>query len=144
METLNYFCQVPDLQPICATDGAGGLDLRSDRFIRIEKGDSITVGTGIHVEIPDNHVGLLCLRSSMGVKGLKLANQIGVIDSDYRGELMVTLESTSATHIDIDRGERIVQLVVLPQPRMYIQEVGLGDMWETERGDGGYGSTGKL
>ena len=144
METLSYFCQAPDLRPIAATDGAGGLDLRCDRFVRIERGESICVGTGIHVEIPDDHVGLLCLRSSMGIKGLKLANQIGVIDSDYRGEVMVTLESTSEEHIDIDRGERIVQLVVLPQPRMFIQEVGLGEMWETERGTGGYGSTGRV
>jgi dUTP pyrophosphatase len=143
METLSYFCQAPDLRPIHATDGSAGLDLRSDRFIRISKGEVIRVGTGIHVEIPDDHVGLLCLRSSLGIKGIKLANQIGVIDCDYRGEIMVYLESTSDEPIDIDRGQRIVQLVVLPQPRMFIKEVELGDMWETERGDGGFGSTGE-
>ena len=143
METLSYFCVAPDLRPIHATDGSAGLDLRSDRFIRISKGEVIRVGTGIHVEIPDNHVGLLCLRSSLGIKGIKLANQIGVIDCDYRGEIMVYLESTFDKPIDIDRGQRIVQLVVLPQPRMFITEVELGDMWETERGDGGFGSTGE-
>ena len=143
MDTLKFFCIAPDLRPKIATSGSAGLDLRADKWTTIEKGQQVKVATGVIAEIPNGYVGLLIPRSSLGAKGLKLVNTIGVIDSDYRGEIMAIVENTSDVPFDIDRGERFVQLVVVPCPQMNIEEVELDNLSYTERGDGGFGSTGK-
>lgn len=143
MNTLKFFCYAPDLCPKIATSGSAGLDLRADKWTTIEKGQHVKISTGVVVEIPDGYVGFLLPRSSLGAKGLKLVNTIGVIDSDYRGEIMAIVENISDVPFDIDRGERFVQLVVVPCPQMKIEEVELNNLSDTERGDGGFGSTGK-
>ena len=117
--------------------------MRADKWTTIEKGQQVQIDTGVIAEIPEGYVGLLIPRSSLGAKGLRLVNTIGVIDSDYRGEIMAIVENTSDVPFTIDRGERFVQLVVVPCPYMKVEEVELGNLSETERGDGGFGSTGK-
>lgn len=107
----------------------------------LEPGERKTFGTGITVAIPQGHVGLLFARSSLGVKrGLDPANAVGVIDADYRGEVMVCLRNTIGQRATIGEGERVVQLVVLPVNLTPWVEAETLD--GTERGTGGFGSTG--
>jgi dUTP pyrophosphatase len=102
------------------------------------------VGTGIAVEIPEGYVGLVTVRSSMGREGVSLANSVGIVDSDYRGELILNLYNHSYVHADgfgVSAGERIGQLVVVPAPTFDLTEV--DSLSTTERGEGGFGSTGR-
>lgn len=123
--------------PEAATDGSAGLDL----YVNSINGDSI--GTGVHVEIPLNHVGLLMPRSSWGVKGFKLANTVGVIDSDYRGEIMLIRDPhPTKGWLSIREGDKIAQLVVVPCVTACYQCNELSDLSHTKRGSGGFGSTG--
>ena len=102
---------------------------------------TLIVGTGVKVAIPEGYVGLLFVRSSLGIKRhLDLANGTGVIDSDYRGEIKVCLRNTGPTHQYVKRGDRICQLVIVPVHLNPWVEVDTLD--ETERGEGGIGSTG--
>lgn len=137
--------------PTQATVGSAGFDIRACLFdeetgekitkIRVPVGGKVKIHTGLAFQLPENHVMLIFPRSSMGVKkGLMLSNTTGVLDSDYRGECLLFVKNTSDEPIEIEDGERIAQLVVLQYPTMtYIQVDELGD---TERADGGFGSTG--
>lgn len=123
--------------PEIATDGSAGLDL----YVNSMNGD--TIGTGVHVEIPVNHVGLLVPRSSWGVKGFKLANTVGVIDSDYRGEIMLVRDPhPTKGWLAIREGDKVAQLVVVPCVTSAYQCDQLSDLSTTKRGSGGFGSTG--
>lgn len=135
------------VMPFYATPGAAAMDLSA-----VCPGGSITlapmeralVPTGIAIELPDaDHVALLFARSSLGMKrGLSLPNGVGVIDSDYRGEIYVALVNLSGEAVEICTGERIAQLAVMPIARVTPVEVkALG---ETARGEGGFGSTGGI
>lgn len=113
-----------------------------ERGIRIPPGESQMISTGIAVEIPEGYVGLLFGRSGLGCKlNLRPANCVGVIDSDYRGEIKVCLYNDSANHAYIENGTRIAQLVIVPCLLLEMEEVDELDV--TERGAGGFGSTGK-
>jgi dUTP pyrophosphatase len=103
-------------------------------------------GTGIAVEIPTGHVGLLFPRSSItkAPSGVSLKNSVGVIDSNYRGEILVRFEKptheTYGVNIPVV-GDKIAQLIILPYPTVHFEEV--QELSDTNRGDGGFGSTGK-
>jgi dUTP pyrophosphatase len=99
------------------------------------------LGTGIAVEIPTGNVGLVFIRSSVGKSGVSLANSVGVIDSDYRGEIKLLLVYTAGNggHY-IRKGQAIAQLVVIPV--LPVELVQVDALSPTERGDGGFGSTG--
>lgn len=98
--------------------------------------------TGLAFEVPDGHVMLIFSRSGMGFKhDIRLANCVGVIDSDYRGEVMVKLTRDTGEAFSIVRGQRIAQALVLPLPRVQFEEV--DRLSPTARGAGGFGSTGK-
>lgn len=131
--------------PSRATEGSAGADLyavcESD-FIEIPAHETVLIHTGLAFEIPDGFVGLVFARSSLGTKrGLAPANKVGVIDSDYRGEVMVSLHNHTNMLQQIDNGERIAQLVIVPFLKAdFILSDELDD---TERGAGGFGSTGK-
>ena len=135
--------------PAHASQGAAGLDLRADSLQRATEyyaGEADTIGTGVHVAIPAGHVGLLFLRSSLAKRGFRLANGVGVIDSDYRGEIKVALyySPQGMQPGTIAPGERIAQLVVLPCPALeVIGEPDIDALGSTVRGDGGFGSTGR-
>jgi dUTP pyrophosphatase len=131
-----------------ATNGSAGIDLYC-AYTEQPFGDPLVVHTGIRVAIPEGHVGLLIPRSSLHQRGWQLANTVGVIDSDYRGEILVKLVPAVQPQISMQGqylypppiGERIAQLVIVPCPKLDIVEVDKLD--ETERGDGGFGSTGR-
>lgn len=100
------------------------------------------IHTGIAVRIPEGYTGLVCARSGLACKrSLAPANKVGVIDPDYRGEIMVALHDHSDLPATIRGGERIAQLLIVPCPQCEIAEVASLD--DTARGSGGFGSTGK-
>lgn len=129
--------------PAYGSAAAAGADLYAvtDTTITIGAGQTVLVHTGLAVEIPAGFVGLVCARSGLATKqGLAPANKVGVIDADYRGEVMVALHNHSGEARTIDHGERIAQLVLVPYlTAVYEQADSLTD---TVRGDGGFGSTG--
>lgn len=128
--------------PSYATDGAGCFDIRATANAVIDARKQSTIPTGLAFEIPPGHAMLVYSRSGHGFKhGLRLANGTGIIDSDYRGELMVALRNDSDTPYLVSEGERIAQAMIVPLPKVIFAEV--AELSETERGDGGLGSTGK-
>lgn len=138
---------IPDaVLPSYATPGSNGLDFTATGVVYKE--DIIEVRTGIAVEIPEGYVGLLFPRSSITKKNFMLANSVGVIDSDYRGEINFNfrlIPETSSSNIfkyqkSYKQGERIGQLVIIQAPKIEIEEV--KDLSDTVRGTGGYGSSG--
>jgi len=133
--------------PTIATPGSAGMDLRADfdaASLTIEPGERAPVPTGIAIEIAMPGVaGFLYSRSGLGAKhGLTVAQGVGVIDPDYRGEIVVWLLNTSKTSKTITRHERIAQLVLAPVITPIITPV--DDLGETTRGDGGFGHTGTV
>ena len=126
--------------PAYAHEGDAGMDLRAAEQYAIKPGDSAKVKTGIAVQIPDGCVGLVFPRSGLGSKGLTMRNAVGVVDSGYRGEVMAALWNTTRADWVIYPGDRIAQLVIVPFARCEIEEAESLD--DTDRGEGGYGSTG--
>ncbi len=133
------------IMPTRGSDGAAGMDLYAcmDAPVTLEPRGLYKIQTGIAIALPDkNTVGLIFARSGLGVKhGISLSNAVGVIDSDYRGELTVGLCNLSDKPYRIQPGERFAQLVVMPVLGLPLEEV--DDLGETDRGTGGFGSTGK-
>ena len=132
--------------PVRGTPGSAGLDLRAvlDEPMTLPPGALVSVPTGIAIGLPSpDTVGLVFARSGLAVKhGIGLSNGVGVIDSDYTGEIRVGLINQSAVPYDLHPGERIAQLVVMPICRPELVEA--DPLEETERGAGGFGSTGRL
>ncbi|MGE8549279.1 MAG: dUTP diphosphatase [Acinetobacter calcoaceticus] len=131
--------------PSYATAGSAGLDLRAcvDEAIDIEPGQTVLVKTGMAIYIHDvNFAGLILPRSGLGHKhGIVLGNLVGLIDSDYQGELMVSVWNRSQTAFSLEPGERLAQYVLVPVVQAQFDIV---DEFEaTERGAGGFGHTGK-
>ncbi len=129
--------------PTYGSSYAAGADLYSciDSAIVIEPGQTVLVPTGLAMELPIGFAGLIYARSGLASKkGLAPANKVGVIDSDYRGEVMVALHNHSQAAAAIEPGERIAQLVITPYIQGIFNEVDVLD--DTERGTGGFGSTG--
>lgn len=127
--------------PLQASEGAAGLDLYADADTIIPGSSIVLVGTGTKVSIPSGFFGLLAIRSSLGAKGISLANGIGIIDSDYRGEVKVAIHNLMPDSVTLPEGIRIAQLVVVPFATVSLHEVCAFDV--TERGEGGFGSTGR-
>jgi dUTP pyrophosphatase len=130
------------ITPTRGSPNSAGLDLYADADVLVSSGASVMLGTGIAIEIPMNHVGLVAIRSSVGKAGVALANSVGVIDSDYRGELKLCLTYTAGSggHY-IRKGQAIAQLIVTPYHHVELVEVDA--LSTTDRGAGGFGSTGK-
>ena len=130
------------ITPTYGSTDAAGADLYALDSAVIFSGETKLIHTGIAVEIPHGYVGLIYARSGLATKrGLAPANKVGVIDSDYRGELMVSLYNQSGKTESINRGERIAQLVITPF--LQVEYELSDDLSSTERGAGGFGSTGK-
>lgn len=130
--------------PMRATDGSAGMDLYAciDEPVTLAPGELAVVPTGIAIELPDNGcAAFLYARSGLGVKhGICLSNGVGVIDSDYRGEICAGLCNISNEPYTINPDERICQMVIAPVLLPQITEV--SELGDTERGEGGFGSTG--
>jgi dUTP pyrophosphatase len=128
-------------QPKQATSGAAGFDLYMPEAGYIGPGEKVTVGLGFATAIPEGFVGFLMPRSGVGSeKTLELANTIGGMDDDYRGEWLATLRVKDGQAFSWEAGARILQFLVVPIPKITLEIV--ADLDETERGEGGYGSTG--
>lgn len=130
-------------RPVRATDSSAGLDLSLEEDV-VVRGGSITVANlPYRVAIPHGYVGVLALRSSIGARGITIPNSVGIIDSDYRGPLKLTLTALPGTDpVTLRAGERVAQLVILPAvfPEPVEADVNAD---ETQRGEGGFGSTGQ-
>lgn len=121
---------------------AAGADLYSVEELTILPGETKLVHTGLAMEIPVGYGGFIFARSGLATKrGLAPANKVGVIDADYRGEIMVALYNHSATEQTVEKGERVAQLVIMPFLAAEYFEV--EELSDTERGTGGFGSSGR-
>lgn len=130
--------------PAYGSDDAAGADLRAltDGPVTIAPGETVMLHTGLAFAIPQGYVGLVCARSGMaGKRGLAPANKVGVIDADYRGELMVALHNHGSVPQVVEDGDRVAQLVIVPY--LTAQFAQADELDGTRRGDGGFGSTGK-
>ena len=127
------------------TSGSSGFDLFSDRDVVIQPGEVRMVGTNIYLEIPYGYEGQIRARSSLAMKGLFVANGVGTVDSDYRGEIMVLLYNSTIEPWDIDKGDSIAQVVFAPVATdIVLKEVPNAEsLTRTDRGSGGFGSTGR-
>lgn len=129
--------------PTRAHAGDAGLDLYASEAAHIGPGERWSVGTGVAVEVPDGHAGLVLPRSGLAKKhGIALVNAPGLIDSGYRGELRVLLLNTDpAETFRVEPGDRIAQLVIVPIA--LAEPVEAEALAESTRGDGGFGSSGR-
>ncbi|MDD5807691.1 MAG: dUTP diphosphatase [Oscillospiraceae bacterium] len=132
--------------PTTGSQYAAGYDLYAcldgDGVVTIPPHHTVRVGSGIAVALPEGTFGAVFARSGLASKeGLRPANCVGVVDCDYRGECMVAVHNDSDTDRTIHDGDRIAQMVLLPYLPMEFEEV--GELPETARGAGGFGSTGK-
>ena len=131
--------------PAYATSGSAGLDLRAclDEAVQIKPGETILVKTGMAIYIEDpNFAGLILPRSGLGHKhGIVLGNLVGLIDSDYQGELMVSVWNRSQTVFTLEPGERLAQYVLVPVVQAQFEQV--NEFTASERGTGGFGHTGQ-
>lgn len=131
--------------PSRGTQGSAGLDLCAciDSPLTLNGGDTALIPTGIAIALPSANYGAFVFpRSGIAVKhGIGLLNSVGVIDSDYRGEIMVGVINQKKEPYTIESGERIAQMVIMPVSMMPTEEV--AELDETDRGAGGFGSTGK-
>ena len=129
--------------PKQATAGSAGYDLCAcmDAPQTIEPGERCVFPSGLAAEIPAGTAGFVFTRSGLGIKkGIHVTNGVGVIDSDYRGEIRIGLHNLSAEPYTVQPGERIAQMIIMPYFTPMIEEV--TSLTETDRGAGGFGSTG--
>ena len=139
IKLLNEFAKVPTR----GSAQAAGYDLyaATNYEIEIQPHSTVKVDTGIAVEIPEGYFGAVYARSGLATKqGLRPANCVGVIDSDYRGPIIVALHNDTTSRQKISIGERIAQLVIMPYLNVDFKVV--DELTNTDRGEGGFGSTG--
>ena len=131
--------------PYYASAGAAALDLHAclEEPVTLAPSGRVTIPTGIAIALPSPaYVALVFARSGLGIKrGIALSNGVGVIDSDYRGEICVGLQNSGREPYTVQPGDRIAQLAVVPVLQVELEQVESLD--ETERGAGGFGSTGR-
>ena len=141
IKKLNENAQIPTR----GSQKAAGYDLYAcieEESITIPAHSTVKIGTGLAIAVPDGYFGAIFARSGLAAKqGLRPANCVGVADSDYRGEYIVALHNDTDEDKTISKNERIAQLVIMPYLSVEFDEVDTLD--ETERGAGGFGSTGK-
>ena len=144
IKRVNYKAQLPTR----GTEQSAGYDLYScfpdgwgERLV-IQPNETVKIDTGLQMELPEGYFGGIFPRSGLAIKqGLVVANNVGVIDADYRGNIIVALHNDSDYEQMIYDGDRIAQLILLPYKPMNFEEV--NSLSETDRGSGGFGSTGK-
>lgn len=128
--------------PTRGSSAAAGYDLYTTDETMIAPGQTVLVGTGLAMEIPEGYFGAVFARSGLATKeGLRPANCVGVIDADYRGELKVPLHNDSDVERPVTAGERIAQLVIMPFLAVDFEKT--DELSDTARSTGGFGSTGK-
>ncbi len=143
-KSVKMNCIVEGVMPQYANSNAAGMDLciKTEEDLIIESGGHAFIHTGFYAEIPEGHFGLVAIRSGLGAKGLMLSNGIGVIDSDYRGEIRIPLFNHSDKAMKLEDGERVAQMIILPYVRAELEEK--ESLEGTERGNLGFGSSGRF
>ncbi|MEY4450045.1 MAG: dUTP diphosphatase [Actinomycetota bacterium] len=132
----------PGFEPVYAKPGDAGADLRSTADLVLGAGERALVPTGVSIALPSGYVGLVHPRSGLAAKhGITVLNAPGTVDAGYRGEIFVTLLNTSHEEFQISRGDRIAQLVI--QQFEHAKFIAVEQLPESERGDTGFGSSGK-
>jgi dUTP pyrophosphatase len=127
--------------PSYATDGSGCFDIRTTETKEIQNNCALIFETGLYFEIPEDYVMLVYSRSGHGFKnGVRLSNSVGIIDSDYRGHLMIKLHNDGSNNFHVNVGDRIAQAKLVYAPKCQFIEV--DELSSTDRGVGGFGSTG--
>ena len=129
--------------PTRGSNQAAGYDLYADleNAIEVKPHETVNINTGISIAVPEGYFGAIFARSGLSTKkGLRPANCSGVIDSDYRGEIIVALHNDTDKVQIVESNERIAQLIIIPYLEFEIEEV--SELEVTERGEGGFGSTG--
>lgn len=151
MKSINYTIVDPRIGdtidlPHYASAGSAGLDLRAclEETLTLHPSDTTLIPTGICIHIADpGYAGMILPRSGLGHKhGIVLGNLVGLIDSDYQGQLFVSCWNRGKTAFEIEVGARIAQLVIVPVAQVTFNRV--ENFSESERGDGGFGSTGQV
>lgn len=128
--------------PQIATKGSAGADLCAETATRIYPGETKLVKTGINISIPLGYAGFVCSRSGLALKkNVFVLNAPGIVDSDYTGDVGVILHNAGQDVFDISSGDRIAQLLIVKCENFVFNEV--GELKQTDRGDGGFGSTGQ-
>ena len=130
----------PRCKPEYKTTGAAGADLKVACDVFLSAKSVHLVSTGISIAIPSGYVGLVFPRSGLANQGVTLSNSVGVIDSDYRGEILVSLVNNSAMTVALNKGDRVAQIVFVPVTQFPF--ISVDKLPETTRGTGGFGSTG--
>ena len=129
--------------PTYGSEYSAGADLYAcmEETVTIQPGETVLIKTGLAMTIPEGYAGLIYARSGLATKkGLAPANKVGVVDADYRGEVMVPLHNHSRVAVEVEHGERIAQMVITPF--LTAEYMLAEELDETERGEGGFGSTG--
>ena len=121
--------------------GDAGMDLEASTSAVLSPGRPVVVGTGVRVEIPVGCSGFILPRSGLASRGILIPNSPGLIDSGYRGEIKVGLLNATGVQLAVKEGDRIAQLVIIATPSVVLQPV--IDLTESDRGDAGFGSTGR-
>lgn len=144
MKNLDMKVKAEGQLPSYGTDYSAGMDIycNNSEKIVLKKGEMAKVETGLRVEIPQGFFGAVYPRSSAGTKlRVALANTTGIIDSDYRGEIKLFIVNQGENEVEINKGDRLVQMVIQPYIKVNIIEV--DELTESERGNKGFGSTGR-
>jgi dUTP pyrophosphatase len=133
---------IASVPPLYAHPGDAGADLVASEVVRLEPGERALVGTGVRIALPEGYAAFVVPRSGLAAKhGITIVNAPGTIDAGYRGEIKVALLNTDRTEAyDIEIGDRIAQLIVMPVPRARFLPV--EELPDSTRGHGGFGSTG--
>jgi dUTP pyrophosphatase len=132
----------PGFEPVYAKPGDAGADLRSTKALTVPAGARVMVPTGVSIALPQGYVGLVHPRSGLAAKhGITVLNTPGTIDAGYRGEILVILFNSSETDFEVSVGDRIAQLLI--QTVELARFVAVDKLPETERGETGFGSSGR-
>lgn len=149
MEKIRLVVTNKDCTPVVGSEQAAGIDLRMNvrtaaGFTPFMPGDTLHFGTGVKMAIPEGWVGLVMPRSGLGFKyRVRLDNTVGVIDSDYRGEIMVKITNCGKTEYMLEDFERVCQMVIVPHYKVYDNLEFVDDLADTERGSSGFGHSGR-
>lgn len=146
MKKVKIVCLAPEFKPMYATPNSAGMDLCANidegSNVILHPGQRMLIPTGIRIELPEGYEAQVRPRSGLALKhGITVLNAPGTVDADYRGEIGVVLYNAGKEHFEISRGDRIAQMVIAKYKRIEWEEV--SELSESERGQGGFGSTGK-
>ena len=139
---VDILSSAPSGSPLYSTLDSAGMDLRASCAypITIPPNATVEIPLGFAMELPSGYAMLILSRSGLGVKGINVANGVGLVDADYRGIVKVFLRNTSGQDFIVNNGDRIAQGVIIGLPLVHVRNV--DKLSPTKRGEGGFGSTG--